>query len=122
MGAGVRGVDEAAVADVHADMPDAVEEDEVARPERAALDPPAEAEVGVGAVREPEPEMGVHVPDEAGAVEAAAGRVAAVAVRDAEQPPREADGTDADGLGPLEPGHVRPVQAWPVRLEAGRGW
>ena len=49
---GVRGVDEAAAADVHADVADAVEEDEVAGAERAARDAAAEVEVGVGAVRE----------------------------------------------------------------------
>src|SRR5206468_6987871 len=90
--AGVRSVDEAAAADVHADVPDSVEEDEVARPERAARDAAAEVEVAVGAVRQLEPEALVDEADEAGAVEAALRRVAAVAVRQADEPLRVVDG------------------------------
>ena len=45
--AAARRVDEAAVADVHADVTDAVEEHEVARFERPARDAAAEVEVRV---------------------------------------------------------------------------
>ena len=44
--AGVRGVDEAAAADVQADVAEAVEEDEVARPERRARDAAPERRTG----------------------------------------------------------------------------
>ena len=67
VGAGVRRVDEAAAADVHADMADAVEEDEIARAKRLPRDPDAEVVVGVGAVREREAEVGVDETDEVGA-------------------------------------------------------
>ena len=65
-------MDEAARADVEADVADAVEEDEVAGPERAARDLPAEAVVRVRAVWQVDAEVAEDVADEAGAVEAAA--------------------------------------------------
>src|SRR5262249_55269844 len=77
--AGVRRVDEAAAADVHADVPDAVEEDQVARLQRAPRDAAAAAELRVRAVRQLDPEVLVDEADEAGAVEAGARRGAAVA-------------------------------------------
>src|SRR3954467_13934364 len=79
-GAGVRGVDEAAVADVEADMADAVEEHEVAGAERSARDVAAVRELRVRRARERDAEVRVDVADEAGAVEAAAGRAASVDV------------------------------------------
>src|SRR4051812_6282101 len=78
---GVRRVDEPAAADVDPDVAEAVEEDEVAgrwRGDRLRRVP-----LGDGVVRERDPELGVDVHHEAGAVEAARAR-AAVDVRDAE--------------------------------------
>src|ERR1700749_2633797 len=83
---GVRRLDEATAADVHADVAEAVEEDEVAGPQALARDPLAEVEVRVRAVREGDPEVRVDEPDEAGAVEARR-RAAAPDVRDAEEAP-----------------------------------
>jgi hypothetical protein len=81
--------------------------------------PPAELEVRVGAVRELDPEMPVDEADEAGAVEAASRRVAAVAVRDAEQVPGVAGGPLPERLGPLRPRNVGTVEAQPGRLQLG---
>ena len=74
-GAGVRCVDEAAVADVDADVAEAVEEDEVAGPKRRAADAAAAVELGVARVGEREAEVRVDVADEAGAVEAERGEL-----------------------------------------------
>src|SRR5579862_7293294 len=81
----VRGVDEPAVADVHPDVPEPVEEDEVSRPQRSAGDAPAEIEVGIRAVRQVDAEVRVDEAHEARAIEARARRGAAVDVRNAEQ-------------------------------------
>src|SRR5262249_10909087 len=80
----VRGAAEATVSAIQPDVADAVEEPEAAGGERTGCDAAPEAEVGVRAVGEVQPEVGVHVADESGAVETAGGRVAAPAVRDAE--------------------------------------
>src|SRR5712692_803446 len=88
--AAVRSVDEAAVPDVHADVAETVEEDEVAGPQRAARDAPAEIEVGVGAVRQRDAEAVIDEPDESRAVEARARRATAPAVRDADEVARKA--------------------------------
>src|SRR5436190_22896005 len=55
-GAAVRRVNEAPVADVHPDVPESAEEDEVARLQPPAPDPPAEVEVRVRAVRQDDAE------------------------------------------------------------------
>jgi len=57
--AAVRGVDEPPVADVHSDMTDGVEEDEIAGTERLSRYAHPEPEVAVRAVGESEPEVGV---------------------------------------------------------------
>src|SRR5579859_4292063 len=82
-GAGVRCVDEATVADVDADMPEPVEEDEVPRPQRPTADAAATIELRVARVGESEAEVRVDVADEAGAIEACARRAPAVDVADA---------------------------------------
>src|SRR5260221_5500911 len=85
VGARVRGVNEAAAADVDADVAEPVEEDEVAGLEAAAGDADATVEVGVARVGEADPEMLVDVAHEAGAVEAVARRAAAVDVAHPEE-------------------------------------
>ena len=50
-------MDEAAVADVHAHVPDAFEEDEVAGPESPPADSPAAAELPVGRSRQRDAEV-----------------------------------------------------------------
>ena len=62
-------MDEPSVADVHADVADAVEEDEVAGAKRRAGDPDAQVVVAVAAVRKVAAEAGVDEADETGAVE-----------------------------------------------------
>ena len=88
VGAGMRSVDEAAAADVHPDVADAVEEDEIAWAKVAACDAAAEVEVGVAAVGQCDAEVGVDEADEARAVEACRRRGAAPDVGDADHPPR----------------------------------
>src|SRR5581483_5049769 len=66
----VRSVDEAAVADVDADVSATVEEDEVAGPQPRARHAAADGEVGVGAVRQVDTEVRVDEAHEAGAIEA----------------------------------------------------
>src|SRR5258707_1235849 len=88
----VRGVDEAAAADIEADVADAVEEDEVAGLQRAARHAPAEVELRVGAVGQLDAEVFVDEAHEARAIEAGARRAAAVAVGNAEQVPGVTDG------------------------------
>lgn len=68
----MRSVDEPSAADVQPDVADAVEEHQVAGPERAARDLPAEAVVRVGAVRQVDAEVAEDVADESRAVESAA--------------------------------------------------
>src|SRR5437764_664815 len=93
--AGVRRVDEAALPDVHPDVAEPAEEDEVAGLQRPAPDPPAEVEVRVRAVRQVDPEPPVDITNEPGAVEAA--RTAATpAVRDADEVPGIGGCTDSD--------------------------
>ena len=82
---GVRRVDETAAADVDADVAEPVEEEQVARSQRPARDPAAEAELRDRVVRQRDPEVREDEAGEARAVEAAARRGAAVAVTDAEQ-------------------------------------
>src|SRR5439155_11661545 len=108
----VRGVNEAAVADVQADVAETAEEDEVARLQRPAADPPADVEVCIRAVGQLDPEALVDVPDKTGAVEAARAG-AAPAVRDTEETPRVGDSANADPRGrhlleaePASPLHV----------------
>ena len=112
-------MDEAAAADVHPHVADAVEEDEVAGAQRAARDADAEVEVGVARMRQVEPEVRVDEADEAGAVEPGAGRVSAPAVGDAEQPPGEVDGADAERLDRRDPAQMRAVREEPRRLPPG---
>src|SRR5581483_4249161 len=97
--AAVRRVDEAPVADVHADVPETAEEHEVAGPQRAARDAAAEAVVRVRAMRQVDAEALVDVADEAGAVEAAGARAAPL-VRDADEPLGERDGALAERTRP----------------------
>jgi len=66
-------MDETTGADVHPDVPNAVEEDEIAGTQGTAGDAVPEVEVRVGAMRQVEPEVGVHVADKPRAVEAAGG-------------------------------------------------
>ena len=70
VGAAVGRLDEAAAADVHPDVCDAVEEHEVARAQAPAGDAATEVEVGVAAVRKRNAEAGVDEANEAGAIEA----------------------------------------------------
>ena len=77
----MRCVDEPAAADVDPDVAEPVEEDEVAR--RRRRDRIRRVPLGHGVVRERDPELGVDVHHEAGAVEAGRAR-AAPGVRDAE--------------------------------------
>src|SRR5437763_17190373 len=76
----MRRVDEAAVADVDADVPATVEEDEIACAERLPTDAAAPAELRVAGVGERDAEMSVDVANEAGAVEARPRRAAPVDV------------------------------------------
>jgi hypothetical protein len=96
-GAGVRRVDEAAVADVHPDVAEAVEEDEVTGAECPAADAAAEVELAVARVRQGDPEVAVDVADEAGAVEARAWAAAAVDVARADEVLGEVDDPLAEG-------------------------
>src|SRR2546423_10347557 len=93
--AGVRRVDEAAVPDVHPDVAEPAEEDQVAGLQRPAPDPPAEIEVRVGAVGQVDAELPVDVANEPGAVEAAR-TAAAPAIRDADEAPGIGGRPDAD--------------------------
>jgi hypothetical protein len=81
--AGVGRVDEAAAADVDADVVQVVEEHQVARAEAVHADVAAVAVLGGGEVGQVHAQLGVDVHDEAGAVEAAR-RGAAPHVRDAQ--------------------------------------
>src|SRR6185312_14919792 len=87
----VRCVDEAAAADVDADVARAVEEDEVAGPERPARDAAAVREIGPARVRQPDAEMPVDEADEPRAVEPGARARAAIAVRDPDEVARVRD-------------------------------
>src|SRR5665213_3158356 len=84
-------MDEAVVADVDADVAGPVEEDEVAGLHLPAADAASADEVGEARVVETHAEVPVDVPDEAGAVEAGAGRGSAVLVADAQQMPGVGD-------------------------------
>src|SRR5262249_22016208 len=86
--------------------------------ERTAGDAAPEAEVGARAMGEVQPEVGVHVADESGAVETAGGRVAAPAVRDAEEAAGGAHRPDAEGLRRSQSGNVRAVEPRPGWLQA----
>src|SRR5438309_1587444 len=93
--AGVRRVDEAAVTDVHPDVAESAEEDEVAGLQRPAPDPPAEVVVRVRAVRQVYPELPVDIANEPGAVEAAR-TAAAPAIRNADETPGIGGCADAE--------------------------
>ena len=71
-------------AEVEADVPETVEEDEVAGPERPARHAAPERELRGREMRQRDPEVGVDEAREAGAVEAGAGRDASVDVADAQ--------------------------------------
>ena len=75
----LRGVDDPAAADVEPDVPEPVEEDEIARPKRLRLRAPVGV-LGRGVVRQVDAELAVDVGDEPGAVESARGH-SAVAIR-----------------------------------------
>jgi len=75
------------VADVQADVPDAVEEDEIAGLERCPGDSAPQVELRERVVRERDAEMCVDVAGEARAVEAAAWAHATVDIRDPEETP-----------------------------------
>ena len=113
--AGVRRLDEVAAADVHADVVEAVVEDEVARCELARRDVGARGPEGAREVRKPaEARLGVGPGDEARAVEAARCG-AAPDVRRAELLERLADGRLAQRRG------RRRRRAWrPGRRPRGR--
>src|SRR3954451_18469296 len=104
-------MDEAVRADVDPDVADAVEEDEVARPQRLPRNALAEVELRVRAVRQVEAEPVVDEADEAGAIEAGAGRRAAVAVAGTEQVARHRDGARADDVGARLHGRLRRCMA-----------
>src|SRR5262245_51198558 len=76
-------------------MAEPAEEDEIAGLEAPAADAAPDVEVGIGAVRQLDPEALVDVVDEPGAVEAARAR-AAPAVGDAEEALRVGGGEEAD--------------------------
>src|SRR5581483_10382327 len=97
--AGVRRMDEPAVADVDADMAAPVEEDEVAGSHVPAADVLAEPAVREARMRERDPEVGVHEADEAGAVESRARGGAAPRVPDADEVPRIVDHALAEAGG-----------------------
>ena len=88
-------MDEAAVTDVHPDVAESAEEDEVAGLQRPAPDPPAEVVVRVRAVRQVYPELPVDIANEPGAVEAAR-TAAAPAIRDADEAPGIGGCADAE--------------------------
>src|SRR5436190_15468964 len=121
--AGVRRVDEAAAPDVHPDVAEPAEEHEVAGLQRPALDPPAEVEVRVGAVRQLDAELPVDIANEPGAVEAA-GTAAAPAIRDADEAPGIGGRTDADRelrrLLQAEPAAPVPAEANRLGLDLRR--
>ncbi len=77
----VRRVDEAAGTDVDPDVTEAVEEDEVTRPQPRARHAATEPGLAVGPVRQHDPEMRVDETGEARAVEATRRRGAAVGIR-----------------------------------------
>src|SRR5258706_6100536 len=93
----MRRVDETPVADVDADVPETVEEDEVARPERGPADAAATVELRIARVSEGEAEMCIDVADEAGAVEAGPRRAPAVLVADTAELPRVVHDPRAEG-------------------------
>ncbi len=106
-------MDDPAAADVETDVPEAVEEDEVAGLQAARIDGPAVAVLRRGIVWQRDAELAVDVGDEPGAVEPAR-RAAAVAIRDAELVGRNLHGA----LPEREVGDAVPHRDGPERHRA----
>src|SRR6185312_1054757 len=93
--AGMRRVDELPTADVDPDVAGTSEEHEVARLQLADRNRSAHAELRIRAVRERDADLGKHIRNEAGAVEATRRR-AAPDVRNAEIAHRDSDHPTVD--------------------------